>query len=152
MCWVPYNQLQSASVFEKYSWSALKALSEMVTAGTASAQPALRCCTHWLACLPCQHMLGGFSTTHARRCTQPAACGQPSKHMQGSDTSGHCIHQACGAHVTYVYCAMLAVCYMHVQTDNLLAAAPGLTVSHQISSSLAVVCANSAVTQISYTN
>ena len=33
MCWVVYNHLQGATVFEKYSWSALKALSEMVTAG-----------------------------------------------------------------------------------------------------------------------
>ena len=33
MCWVQYNHLQTATVFEKYSWSALKALSEMVTAG-----------------------------------------------------------------------------------------------------------------------
>ncbi|KAL3154475.1 hypothetical protein ABBQ32_013941 [Trebouxia sp. C0010 RCD-2024] len=39
MCWVPYNQLQSASVFEKYSWSALKALSEMVTAGYGKQNP-----------------------------------------------------------------------------------------------------------------
>lgn len=33
MCWVMYNHLQGATLFEKYSWSALKALSEMVTAG-----------------------------------------------------------------------------------------------------------------------
>lgn len=33
MCWVMYNHLQGATLFEKYSWSALKAMSEMVTAG-----------------------------------------------------------------------------------------------------------------------
>ena len=46
MCWVAYNHLQSATVFEKYSWSALKALSEMVTAGIF-----LNDCNDQLTCL-----------------------------------------------------------------------------------------------------
>ncbi|DBB03995.1 TPA: SCF ubiquitin ligase complex subunit [Trebouxia sp. C0004] len=39
MCWVQYNHLQGSPVFDKYSWSALKALSEMVTAGYGTQEP-----------------------------------------------------------------------------------------------------------------
>lgn len=52
ICWVQYNHLQSATVFDKYSWSALKALSEMVTAGELLRQWSI---THCFLCF-CLHI------------------------------------------------------------------------------------------------
>ena len=37
-CWVWYYDVMDMTVFEKYTWSALKALSEMVTAGKPGSQ------------------------------------------------------------------------------------------------------------------
>lgn len=60
MCWVMYNHLQGATLFEKYSWSALKALSEMVTAGkycTPVVQNQPQICTSAMCDADMLHML-----------------------------------------------------------------------------------------------
>ena len=54
MCWVMYNHLQGATLFEKYSWSALKALSEMVTAGK-HCTPVVQ--NHPQVCMRAMHIL-----------------------------------------------------------------------------------------------